>query len=177
MADRSSYDSAQVPLSNVQYQSTNNPNTHLHSSEPYYNESGYYPSPAKKQGLSPWVKFGLPVLLLVIAGAVVGGVVGSRSHHKNASVSSAGGGGSNPAAASSAVNAKNAIGIFPMSTDSYELPVYPSTVSPIILHVWIGILKHRIIYRRIPLPSLSQLFKGPASRHGPQTLSPPLLPA
>lgn len=128
MADRSSYDSAQVPLSNVQYQSTTNPNSPYRSSEPYYNESGYYPPPAKKQGLSPWVKFGLPVLLLVVAGAVVGGVLGSRSHNKNASVSSAGGGNS-PAAASSAVNAKNAIGIFPMSTDTYELPVYPSTVS------------------------------------------------
>lgn len=129
MADRSSYDSAQVPLSNVQYQATHNSNSPYRSGEPYYNESGYYPPPAKKSGLSPWIKFGAPVLLLVIAGAVVGGVVGSRSHNNNASTSSSGGG-SSPGSASSAVSVKNALGVFPMSTDSYELPVYPSTVSP-----------------------------------------------
>lgn len=132
MADRSSYDSAHLPLSNVHYQSTPNTNSPYRSGDPYYNESGSYPSPSKKKGLSPWLKFGVPVLLLVVVGAVVGGVVGSRSHNKNASITSLGGA-SNPAAASSAVSAKNAIGIFPTSTDSYELPVYPSTVSLIII--------------------------------------------
>lgn len=129
MAGRSSYDSGQLPLSDVHYRATYNPNTPYQSGDPYYNESGYYPPPARKKGLSPWVKFGVPVLLLIIIGAVVGGVVGSRAN-KNAAASSASSAGSaSPAAASSAVSAKNAIGVFPISTDSYELPVYPSTVS------------------------------------------------
>ncbi|KAF8528268.1 heparinase II/III family protein [Gautieria morchelliformis] len=129
MAGRSSYDSAHLPLSNAQYQSTPNPNTPYRSGDPYYNESGYLPPPAKKRGLSPWIKFGVPVLLLVIVGAVVGGVLGSRNHNKNASTSSSSSGNSNPADASSAVSAKNALGVFPVSTDSYELPVYPSTTN------------------------------------------------
>ncbi|KAF8578727.1 heparinase II/III family protein [Ramaria rubella] len=127
MAGRSSYDSGHLPLSDVHYQSTQNPNAKspYRSGDPYYNESGYYPPP-KKKGLSPWVKFGIPVLLIIIIAAVLGGVLGTR-HDKNASASSSGA--ADPASASSAVAAKNAVGIFPISTDSYELPVYPSTTN------------------------------------------------
>jgi hypothetical protein len=107
----------------------------LESSSPYPSADPYYssttglgnPSRSAKKPLSKWIKFGLPVAVLVIAGAVVGGVVGSRHHKNNSSTSSGSSGGP---AASSAVSAKNAAGIFPTATDSeYMVPIYPSTVS------------------------------------------------
>ncbi|EIN14048.1 heparinase II/III family protein [Punctularia strigosozonata HHB-11173 SS5] len=84
--------------------------------------------PAKKR-LSPWIKFGVPVAILVIIGVVVGVVVGTR-HNSSSTSSASSSGGSSPAAASSAVSAKNAIGIFATATDSYyEMPLYPSTTN------------------------------------------------
>lgn len=150
METRGSIDSAHAPLSNYQ----NSP----YPPDTYHNESGYMTPAIKKKGLSPWVKIGVPVLLLVIAGAVVGGVIGSRSHNKNVSTASSSGGNSNPAAASSAVSAKNAIGIFPTSTDSYELPVYPSTVSPLAIQEWLGLIIWTFIdqYRCFYYPNLSR---------------------
>ncbi|KAI0271418.1 chondroitin AC/alginate lyase [Gloeopeniophorella convolvens] len=101
------------------------------SGDPYYSAStGYISPPNPKKPLSNWIKFGIPVAVIVIVAAVVGGVVGSHhSSHKNASASSNGDTGS-PAAASSALSAKNAIGIFPTATDSeFMVPVYPSTTN------------------------------------------------
>jgi hypothetical protein len=78
--------------------------------------------PAKKR-TSNWIKFGVPVAIIVIVGAVVGGILGSRSSK------SSGGGGSGDAAAESAASAKAQIGIFPTATNSqYLVPIYPSTV-------------------------------------------------
>ncbi|KAF9502501.1 hypothetical protein BDN71DRAFT_1438135 [Pleurotus eryngii] len=105
------------------------------SGDPYYNESTGFISPPKaaKRGLSPWIKFGVPVLVLVIIGAVVGGVLGSRSSNKSDSSSS---GSSSPAtktgeaAASAAASAKAQIGLFPTATDSqFMRPIYPSTTN------------------------------------------------
>ena len=100
------------------------------SGDPYYNASTGYITPAKaKKHLSPWIKFGIPVAVVVIAGAVVAGVLASRHHSHNSSSSPSSSPGS-PAAASSAVSAKNAVGIFPTATNSeFMVPVYPSTVS------------------------------------------------
>lgn len=118
------------------YDSVNNQGRSPYGSgDPYYNESTGFITPAKpaKQGASPWVKFGVPVAILVIIGAVVGGVLGSRaSSNNNSSSSSNGGAGtaSGEAAASSAASAKAQIGIFPTATNSqYMKPLYPSTVS------------------------------------------------
>jgi len=108
------------------------------SGAPYYAESTGYISPATapvKKGTSPWLKFGLPLLVLVIIGAVVGGVVGSRSGggDKSASSSSSnggGGGGGNSGDASSAVSAKSKMGRYATATNSfYEVPIYPSTTN------------------------------------------------
>ncbi|KAL0951431.1 hypothetical protein HGRIS_008123 [Hohenbuehelia grisea] len=102
------------------------------SGDPYYNESTGFITPQRpRKGLSPWIKFGLPVLILVIIGAVVGGVVGSRKSN-DSSASSNGGKGtsSGEAAASSAASVKNAIGQFATATDSqYMRPIYPSTTN------------------------------------------------
>lgn len=88
-----------------------------------------------KKGLSNWIKFGVPVAVVVIVGAVLGGVLGSRAanNNKNSSSSSqsdnSSPSASQAAAASSAAAVKNAVGVYPTGTDSqYLLPLYPSTV-------------------------------------------------
>lgn len=96
------------------------------SGDPYYNESTGYitPHPAKKAGVSNWIKIGVPVAVLVIVGAVVGGVLGSR---KTASSSSASGGGTGAAAS---VTGSNGLGRFASATNSlYLVPLYPSTTN------------------------------------------------
>lgn len=101
-----------------------NKNTPYGSGDPYYNSSTGYVAPAQpqKKQISNWIKFGVPIAVLVIAGAILGGVFGSRAN-KNSQNALAG------SAATSAVQAKNAIGIFPTGTDSlYMLPLYPATV-------------------------------------------------
>lgn len=102
------------------------------SGDPYYNESSGFitPHPAKKR-TSNWIKFGVPVLILVIIGAVVGGVLGSRaSKSSSGGSSSSSSGGGSEAAASSAASAKLEIGRFATATNSaYMVPIYPSTVS------------------------------------------------
>jgi hypothetical protein len=116
------------------------------SGAPYYAESTGYISPQQtpaKKGLSPWIKFGVPVLVLVIIGAVVGGVVGSRSSKDGDSGSSSsssngggggGGSGKDNSAASSIASAKTAVGRYATATNSfYQVPVYPSTVSECVL--------------------------------------------
>ncbi|KAH0838176.1 chondroitin AC/alginate lyase [Lanmaoa asiatica] len=101
-----------------------NRNTPYGSGDPYYNASTGYITPQQppKKKVSNWIKFGVPIAVLVIAGAILGGVLGSRAS-KNSSASSA-------AAATSAIQAKNAIGIYPTGTDSlYMLPLYPATTN------------------------------------------------
>ena len=103
--------------------STVNRNTPYGSGDPYYNSSTGYitPQQPQKKTVSNWIKFGVPVGILVIVGAILGGVLGSRAS-KNSSTTSA-------AAVTSAIQAKNAIGVFPTGTDSlYMLPLYPATV-------------------------------------------------
>ncbi|KII94278.1 hypothetical protein PLICRDRAFT_100953 [Plicaturopsis crispa FD-325 SS-3] len=98
------------------------------SGDPYHNESQGFISPPAKRGISPWIKFGVPVLILVIIGAVVGGVVGSRKHNNDTAAASSSASGS--AAASAAASAQKAIGVFATSTNSdFMMPVYPSTTN------------------------------------------------
>lgn len=90
------------------------------SGDPYYNESSGFitPHPAKK-GTSPWLKIGVPVLILAIIGGVVGAVVATRKHSSAAS-----------SGASAAASAQKALGVYATSTNSdFMMPVYPSTVS------------------------------------------------
>jgi hypothetical protein len=100
------------------------------SGDPYYNSSTGYitpPNPKKSLGKNKWIKFGVPVGILVIAGVVVAAVLATRHHGHNSSSSSKDSG--SPAAASSAISAKNAVGVFPTATNSeFMVPVYPSTV-------------------------------------------------
>jgi hypothetical protein len=102
-----------------------NPTSPYGSGDPYYNQSsGYIASGPQKKGRSNWIKFGIPVALLVVIGAVVGGVVGSRSKNNSSSSS---GSSANP---SSIVSIKDSVGRFATATDSdYFMPVYPSTTN------------------------------------------------
>jgi hypothetical protein len=100
------------------------------SGDPYSNSSTGFISPtnAKKSvGKNKWIKFGVPVGVLVVAGAVVAAVLATRHHGHNSSSSSKNSG--SPAAASSAISAKNAVGVFATATNSeFMVPLYPSTV-------------------------------------------------
>lgn len=111
------------PLSKVNYHSANYPTPYGNSQ--LGNDSGFYP-PAKKSGTSKWIKFGIPLAIIVIAAAVVGGIVASR-HKGTAAASSSNG--SSPTDPSAAASIKNAFGRFATATDSYGLPLYPATVS------------------------------------------------
>lgn len=102
--------------------------------------ASYNEKPARR-GVSPWLKFGVPVALLVIIGAVLGGVLGTQLHKSSKHNSSSGGGGGgsttssklSPSQSSSLASAMSTakvdIGRFPASTDTYGLPVYPSTTN------------------------------------------------
>ncbi|QRV97475.1 heparinase II/III family protein [Ceratobasidium sp. AG-Ba] len=123
-----SYDAGQR-RSDVQYQQAPNP---YGSGDPYYNGStaafGSEPE-KKKKGVSPWIKCGVPILILVIIGAVVGGVVGSRKS-SNKSASNSASNPNSPAAESSAASMKNAIGRFATATDPLnQVPIYPATTN------------------------------------------------
>lgn len=151
------------------------PTTPYGSGDPYYNESSGYIAPiggaAKKRGTSPWIKFGIPLLICVIIAAVVGGVVGSRAHHNDSSASSAAAASpTGAAAASSAASAKEAIGVFATGTDSlYMLPLYPSTVRNSCEAPFDVLL---INFRPTLLPSLPRL-----SNHKPQASAGPPIPS
>lgn len=120
-----SYDSGQRPLTNVNYQAANNP---YNSGEGFYGESsGFLPPTSRKKRTSPWIKFGIPLLIIIAAGAILGGIFGSRASHKNGGTDNTLSNPSDPAAASSAVANKQKIGVFPTGTDSYGLPIYPTS--------------------------------------------------
>ena len=107
------------------------------SGDPYYHESSGFITPQvpPRKRTSNWIKFGVPVLIIVIIGAVVGGVVGSRhssstkANSTNSNSNAASGPSDPAAAASSAVTAKIQLGRFATATNSeFMVPVYPSTV-------------------------------------------------
>ncbi|KAK7033651.1 hypothetical protein VNI00_012651 [Paramarasmius palmivorus] len=107
----------------------------INTNSPYqnssHNESTGFISPAapQKKRTSPWLKFGLPaiILILVIIGAVLGGVLGSRASRDSQAATASQ---SADAAASSAASAKADLGRFAQATNSqFMVPVYPSTTN------------------------------------------------
>lgn len=117
--------------SNYDYHSTDNgAPTSPYAGAPNAASSGYIATGPPKKGLSNWVKFGIPVAVVVILGAVLGGVLGSRASKNNSNSSSSSGSNSGGAAnPSSVLSVKNGVGRFATATDSdYFMPVYPSTV-------------------------------------------------
>ncbi|KAJ7161507.1 chondroitin AC/alginate lyase [Mycena crocata] len=104
-----------------------NAQNHNMYSDPHHNASGYITPAQRRKRTSPWIKFGIPVLILVIAAAVVGGILGSRKKNDSAA-SSANSAASESAAASAAASAKSALGRFATATNSeFMMPIYPST--------------------------------------------------
>ncbi|TFK22803.1 heparinase II/III family protein [Coprinopsis marcescibilis] len=110
------------------------------------------PVAPQKRGLSPWIKFGVPIFIVVAVGAVVGGVLGSRksSTSGTGNGTTAGGAAGNngngngnggrPATGTGAGSGNNlaiatatdllAAGRFAVTTNTqYMVPVYPTSVT------------------------------------------------
>lgn len=84
----------------------------------------------KKKGVSKWIKIGIPVLLVVIVGAAVGAYFGLRNK-SNANANTNGdkqgsGNGNGNNNGGSSINLEDSR--LAISTDTWLLPVYPSTV-------------------------------------------------
>jgi hypothetical protein len=109
----------------VSRQHSNSPSPYA-SGDPYYNESSGFitPTPVTKKRTSNWIKFGIPVAIIIIVGAVVGSIFGSKAK-KNAG----GGSGGGAAAESSAASIKAQVGRYATGTNSFMRPVYPSTTN------------------------------------------------
>ncbi|KAF5374994.1 hypothetical protein D9758_000444 [Tetrapyrgos nigripes] len=119
-------------MSGHNYNYTNNnsaqysENSPYGSGDPYYAQSTGYitPAPTPKRGTSNWIKFGIPVGIVVIAAAVVGGILGTRNNNNDKTDSSG------AASPGSAASAKAELGLFATATDSeWMLPIYPSTTN------------------------------------------------
>jgi len=107
-----------------------------------YNESstGFIQPPAaapKKKGLSPWIKFGIPVAIVVIVAAVVGGVLGSKKStgdaDKDGESDTSGKDKDEKVSATGAIltaTAVNDAGRFATATNvQFMIPVYPSATN------------------------------------------------
>ncbi|KAK7064360.1 Thiolase, N-terminal domain-containing protein [Favolaschia claudopus] len=94
----------------------------------YYNESSQgFITPARhdKKRTSNWIKFGIPILLLVIAGGVVGAILATRKKSSDSSSSSSSGSSGDSNSDSSD---KIGSGRFATATNSeFMMPIYPST--------------------------------------------------
>ncbi|KAJ7085693.1 chondroitin AC/alginate lyase [Mycena belliarum] len=105
-----------------------NGQNHASYADNRYGDSGYITPAGRKKRTSNWIKFGIPVLLVVIIAVAVGVVVGSRKKSSSPAASAAASAASASAAASSAASAKLAIGRFATATNSeFLMPIYPST--------------------------------------------------
>ncbi|EEB91826.1 hypothetical protein MPER_09752 [Moniliophthora perniciosa FA553] len=118
-------------MSGPHYNTINqNPNNTPYQNSTHNESTGFItPQGAHKKRTSPWLKFGLPaiILILVIIGAVLGGVLGSRASRDNKAASASQ---SAEAAASSAASAKADLGRFAQATSSeFMVPVYPPTTN------------------------------------------------
>ena len=104
--------------------------------DPYYAESTGFITPqqaVKKRGMSNWIKFGVPLLIVVVVAAVLGGVLGSRKPNNDAATSTSGSSSDSVTHGSgAALNLANSP--FATATDSkYLEPLYPSTVCTCLL--------------------------------------------
>ncbi|OAV89074.1 hypothetical protein PTTG_09965 [Puccinia triticina 1-1 BBBD Race 1] len=124
-----SMDSQARPLSKVDYSNPNddilNEHDQLHQQSPHSAKFQAEKLPPSKQRTKPWVKFGLPALLIAILLAVVlGAVLGSRHSSKDgglpASIASAGAGLS---------AGKDTNHVLFSGYNAYGVPQYPSSAS------------------------------------------------
>ncbi|SCV71498.1 BQ2448_3086 [Microbotryum intermedium] len=110
-------------------------NAHLspRGEKPY--EYNYDAPVPQKRGVSKWIKFGIPLLLLVIAGAVVGGIFGSRvanDSKSRANANAAAQGGSSSASSGSGTSSQatgtSGTSSSPSRTSSSTPSATPTTV-------------------------------------------------
>jgi len=97
--------------------------------DPSFHQSTGYVTPARPASgakrTSNWIKFGIPVVVLVIAGAVVGGILGSRKGSSSSAAAAA----SSSAAAAAAAGSAGGREVLATGTNTWFLPEYPSTTN------------------------------------------------
>ncbi|KAJ7066603.1 chondroitin AC/alginate lyase [Mycena amicta] len=92
----------------------------------FYQSTGYItPARPVKRRTSAWIKFGIPVAVLVIAAAVVGGVLATRKHSQSSAAAAA----SSAAAAAAAAGSAGGREVLATGTNTWFLPEYPSTTN------------------------------------------------
>lgn len=113
------------------YSSIHNRNNSPYGNASHSESAGFIaPASGAKRGVSPWIKFGIPVGVVVILAAVLGGVLGSRASRNSDASAAADSSSSAAAAASSAASAAHDLGRFATATNSeFMVPVYPSFTS------------------------------------------------
>jgi hypothetical protein len=101
------------------------------TNQPYafgsYNQSQGYSAPvaSTKKGTSKWIKFGIPIAIIVIAAAVVGGIFGSRESKTSPSVSAS----ASSAAAASSIAASGDKILAVATNSQFMLPIYPTSTN------------------------------------------------
>lgn len=87
----------------------------------------------KKKGVSKWIKFGIPVAVIALVGAGVGAYFGLRNKSNNNASANGNSQGNNNGNGNSNNNGGSSFNLddsrLAFSTDTWMLPVYPSTVS------------------------------------------------
>ncbi|KAG8896935.1 hypothetical protein FRB99_008570 [Tulasnella sp. 403] len=117
--------------SDASIQPLSNPNYHSAPTDP---SNAYADQPYRKKGTSKWLTVGVPVVIIIIVAAVVGGVVGSKSHKNSdnnaaAAANDPGFGSNGQPNPTQLSSIKEAIGIFATATNSFSIPIYPSTTN------------------------------------------------
>jgi hypothetical protein len=157
----------------------------MSSGNPYASQSPRgFDQPEKKSRKKMWIIIGVIVALIVIVGAVVGGVLGSRASNDSSSGSGSsadqanGGSGNDNAAAPSGVTSVNSEALTATAADRYlaiatdshwMLPVYPSAVSQVRLHVLPMLMIRPTLPDTLHLPLLDPVTRGPQT---PRLLAP-----
>lgn len=127
------HDHPQSSYGNTAFNNSNSNNMdYAHANESTGYITPLQTSPPRKRGVNKWIKFGIPLAIVIIVAAVVAGVVASR---KKNSDSSASGGSSSSSDGGSGTGGTNGAGSagsgrFATATDTqFMVPIYPSTVS------------------------------------------------
>jgi hypothetical protein len=131
----------------------------------------YYPTP-KKQGVSKWVKIGVPVALIVLVAAGVGAYFGVRNKNNATTANVKGdnnGNGNGNGNGGTSINLEDSR--LAISTDTWMMPVYPSTVSDWAMRASSPALTVSRAARPIPRSLQNPHLIPRTSRHGPKTTS------
>ncbi|KAG0149864.1 hypothetical protein CROQUDRAFT_73739 [Cronartium quercuum f. sp. fusiforme G11] len=127
-----SMDSQSRPLGKIDYiraddgdPSKDSPNPDLQH-EAFTNEKR---KPAKRT--SPWLKFGLPIAILLIIAAIIGAILGSRSHSNSTTTAGRSAASSGSATGAGASAGRDASQMLFTGYNAYGVPQYPSSANSV----------------------------------------------